>query len=72
MKRTLLTVAATLMVAATLFAQSGPGVPPSGGQRPDRLAGLKNALGLTDAQVTAIKSLERKLSLPKSGKSGMR
>jgi len=57
MKRTLLTVAATLMVAATLFAQSGPGVPPSGGQRPDRLAGLKNALGLTDAQVTAIKSL---------------
>jgi Spy/CpxP family protein refolding chaperone len=57
MKRTFLTVAATLMVAAALFAQSGPGVPPAFGQRGDRLAGLKNALGLTDAQVTAIKSL---------------
>ena len=57
MKQTFLTVAGTLMVAATLFAQSGPGVPPPDGQRPDRLSGLKNALGLTDAQVTAIKSL---------------
>jgi Spy/CpxP family protein refolding chaperone len=56
MKRTLLAVAAALMLTATLFAQPEPGVPPSG-QRPDRLAGLKNALALTDAQVTAIQSL---------------
>src|SRR5437879_1238103 len=57
MKRTLLTVAATLILTATLFAQRGPGAPPSGGQMPDRFAGLKNALGLTDAQVDAIKTL---------------
>jgi Spy/CpxP family protein refolding chaperone len=56
MKRSLLAVAATLMVTATLFAQSPPPGPP-GGQRPSPLTGLKNALGLTDAQVQAINSL---------------
>jgi Spy/CpxP family protein refolding chaperone len=56
MKRTFLAVAATLTLAATLFAQAGSGVPPSG-QRPNPLTGLKNALGLTDAQVTSIQSL---------------
>jgi len=59
MKRTLLTVAATLMLAATLVAQRGPGPGLNGGQRPDRTAALKNALGLTDAQVTAIQALEQ-------------
>src|SRR5437868_15435279 len=59
MKRTLLTVAATLMLAATLVAQRGPGPGLNGGQRPVRTAALKNALGLTDAQVTAIQALEQ-------------
>jgi Spy/CpxP family protein refolding chaperone len=59
MKRTLLTVAATLMLAVTLVAQRGPGAGLNGGQRPDRAAALKNALGLTDAQVTAIQALEQ-------------
>ena len=59
MKRTLLTVAATLMLAATLVAQRGPGAGFNGGQRPDPAAALKNALGLTDAQVTAIQALEQ-------------
>ncbi len=56
MKRTLVAVAATLMVTATLFAQGNPAGPP-GGQRPNPLTGLKNALGLTDAQVQAIMTL---------------
>jgi Spy/CpxP family protein refolding chaperone len=56
MKRTLLAVAATLMVTAILFAQGPPAGSP-GGQRPNPLNGLKNALGLTDAQVQAITSL---------------
>jgi Spy/CpxP family protein refolding chaperone len=56
MKRTLLAAAATLMVTATLFAQGFPAGPP-GGKRPNPLTGLKNALGLTDAQVQAIASL---------------
>jgi Spy/CpxP family protein refolding chaperone len=56
MKRTLLTAAAIVMVSAAFFAQSGPAVP-GRGPRGDRFAGLQNALGLTDAQVTAIKSL---------------
>jgi Spy/CpxP family protein refolding chaperone len=51
MKRTLLAVTATLMLAGTLFAQTG--------QRQNPLTGLKNALGLTDAQVTAIQNLEQ-------------
>jgi Spy/CpxP family protein refolding chaperone len=57
MKRTLLAVAATLMIAATIFAQGAPAGPPQAGQRPNPLSGLKNALGLTDAQVQAITSL---------------
>jgi len=57
MRRTLLTVAAILMLSATLLAQRGPGGPRAGGQRPNPGAALKNALGLTDAQVTAIQTL---------------
>ena len=56
MKRTLLAAAATLMVTATLFAQGFP-AGPQGVRRPNPLTGLKNALGLTDAQVQAIASL---------------
>jgi Spy/CpxP family protein refolding chaperone len=56
MKRTLLAVAANLTLAATLFAQTGSGVP-GPGRRPEPFTGLKNALGLTDAQVTSIQSL---------------
>jgi len=54
MKRTLLAVAATLMFTVAVFAQTPPGSPPR-----NPLAGLKNALGLTDAQVTAIQALEQ-------------
>ena len=54
MKRALLGVAITLMITATLFAQNAPA---PGGQRPNPLTGLKNALGLTDAQVQAINTL---------------
>jgi Spy/CpxP family protein refolding chaperone len=56
MKRTLITVAATLMLSATLFAQRGPAGPSDRGPR-NPGASLKNALGLTDAQVTAIQAL---------------
>src|ERR1051326_2799005 len=56
MKRTLLAAAATFMVTATLFAQGVPGGPPAG-RSPNPLTGLKNSLGLTDAQVQAITSL---------------
>jgi Spy/CpxP family protein refolding chaperone len=56
MKRTLLAVAATVIMTATLFAQNTPAGPPRG-QRQNPLTGLKNALGLTDAQVQAITSL---------------
>jgi|SRR5579862_2609332 len=56
MKRTFLAVAAILMITATLFAQNTP-PGPARGQRPNPLTGLKNALGLTDAQVQAIESL---------------
>jgi len=59
MRRTLLTVAAILMLSATLLAQRGPGGPRAGGQRPNPGAALKNALGLTDAQVTAIQTLSQ-------------
>src|SRR5207244_10090534 len=58
-RRTLLTVAATLMLSATLLAQRGPDRPRAGGQRPNPGAALKNALGLTDAQVTAIQTLSQ-------------
>ena len=59
----------TLVMSFTIaaFAQRGPGqrgipggVPPAGaerGQRPDPTTGLKNALNLTDAQVSAIQAL---------------
>ena len=59
MKRTLLTAAAILTLSATLFAQRGPQGPPDRAQRPNPGAALKNALGLTDAQVTAIESLSQ-------------
>src|SRR6185295_20144668 len=55
MKRTLLAVAATLVLTATLVAQGPAGRPFGRGSNP--LANLKNALGLTDAQVTAITNL---------------
>src|SRR5689334_523260 len=54
MKRTLLAVVVTVILAGTLAAQA-PGGPRSG--RPNPFAGLKNALGLTDAQVTAVNNL---------------
>jgi Spy/CpxP family protein refolding chaperone len=53
MKRTLVATAVTLMFAVSLFAQT----PGAAGQRPNPLTRLKNALGLTDAQVTAITNL---------------
>ncbi len=56
MKRTLITVAATLMLSAALFAQRGPAGPSDRGPR-NPGAGLRNALGLNDAQVTAIQAL---------------
>ena len=56
MKRTLITMAVTLMLTATLFAQRGPASPSDRGPR-NPGAALKNALGLTDAQVTAIQTL---------------
>ena len=56
MKRTLVAVAATVMLSATLFAQRGPAGPSNRGPR-NPGAALKNALGLTDAQVTAIQTL---------------
>ncbi len=54
MKRTLFSVAATVILTATVFAQ-GPAGPRPGRGNP--FGGLKNALGLTDAQVTAIDNL---------------
>jgi len=59
MIRTLLSVAAAMMLAIAVFAQIPPGTMPSGGQHQNPLTGLKNALGLTDAQVTAIQALEQ-------------
>ena len=59
MKRILLAVAMTVTLTAALFAQRGPGGPPVGSQRPDPTTALKNALGLTDAQVDAIKVLSQ-------------
>jgi Spy/CpxP family protein refolding chaperone len=57
MKRSLVAVIATLLITATVFAQGFPPGPPRGGQRSNPLTGLKNALGLTDAQVQAIQNL---------------
>ena len=56
MKRTLITMAATLMLCATLFAQRGPADPSHRGPR-NSGAALKNALGLNDAQITAVQTL---------------
>jgi hypothetical protein len=55
MKRMLFTAAVTLILTTALIAQRGPGRPARAGGDP--AAALKNALGLTDAQVTAITSL---------------
>jgi Spy/CpxP family protein refolding chaperone len=55
MKRTLLTLTATVAMAATLWAQGAPGAPQ--GPRGNPFSRLKNALGLTDAQVQAITSV---------------
>ena len=58
MKRILFAVAITLTLTAAVLAQRGPGGPPLGGRGGgDPITALKNALGLTDAQVTAITAL---------------
>ena len=56
MKRSLLAVAGTVMLVGTLAAQ-GRGGPSAG--RPNPTTGLKNALGLTDAQVEAVNNLSQ-------------
>jgi Spy/CpxP family protein refolding chaperone len=56
MKRSLLTLVATVALTATLWAQGTPRGPQQG-QRPNPFTALKNALGLTDAQVQAIQNL---------------
>src|ERR1051326_244984 len=56
MKRTLLTLVATLTIASTLWAQGAPGQGPRG-PKMNPFARLKSALGLTDAQVQAITKL---------------
>lgn len=56
MKRTLLVFIATVAMTATLWAQGGPGGAPQG-PRPNPFTRLKDALGLTDAQVQAIANL---------------
>src|SRR5262252_8035077 len=53
MKRTLLTLMATVAMVATLWAQGAPGRAPQG-PRGNPFSRLKNALALTDAQVQAI------------------
>ena len=57
MKRTLFALSMTLFVASVLLAQLGG--PRQGGPGRDPAAGLKTALGLTDAQVDAITALIR-------------
>jgi len=52
MKRLLFVTVMTVALGAVGFAQRGPG-----GPRGNPTAALKDALGLTDAQVTAIKAL---------------
>lgn len=57
MKKILFVIVMMLALSAGIFAQRGPrGQVPAGG-RPDPTTALKNALGLTDAQVEAIKAL---------------
>jgi Spy/CpxP family protein refolding chaperone len=53
MKRTLLTLAATVAMGVTLWAQGAPDGAPQG-PRGNPFSRLKNALGLNDAQVQAI------------------
>ena len=59
MKRIVYATFISLLLAAGLAAQNAPAGPPrfGRGQGPGRASGLKNALGLTDAQVTAIQAL---------------
>src|SRR5215469_13853614 len=57
MKRFFFAVLLTATLTVTLLPQSPGGVRPFGGGRPDPATALKNALGLTDAQVAAIKGL---------------
>jgi Spy/CpxP family protein refolding chaperone len=59
MKRIFFATFMTLLLAGSLLAQTTPSGPPRGGrgQRRDPTTGLKNALGLTDAQVTAITAI---------------
>ena len=54
MKRVLFAGLMTMTLTAALIAQRGPGGRGAGGPRQDPAAALKDALGLTDAQVTAI------------------
>jgi Spy/CpxP family protein refolding chaperone len=59
MKRMLFVTIASLTLVCTCFAQTTTIQPPrpGRGQRQNRMTVLKDALGLTDAQVTAVKSL---------------
>jgi hypothetical protein len=62
MKRILMAAVITVSLGAAVFGQRGPrGEAPAGqrgpGQRGDQATALKNALGLTDGQVDAIKTL---------------
>ena len=56
MRRTIFVMLIAVTMTAAAFAQRGPGGPRGQGGR-DPVAALKNALGLTDAQVTAITAL---------------
>jgi len=56
MKRTIFVMLIAVTMTAAVFAQRGPGGPRGQSGR-DPVAALKNALGLTDAQVTAITAL---------------
>ena len=59
MRRILIATFTTLLFVGGLFAQTAPSGPPQGGrfQRRNPANRLKNALGLTDAQVTAITAI---------------
>jgi len=57
MKRTLITLVAIVTMTATLWAQGSPAGRPQRGQRGNPLTRVKDALGLTDAQVQAITNL---------------
>src|SRR6185369_5081407 len=58
MKRVLIATFTTLLFVGGLFAQTAPSGPPRGRfQRRNPTNALKNALGLTDAQVAAITAI---------------